>query len=782
MAKSDAYKNTYPIKLSFKEKELASRDKIQAIQKMTERAFGEIERAIGDIYNTQNATNSVLSDDRLYINSLGRSIGPMSDLVPILSGISQYTPVLSSKMEGLTYNVIPHPTQTVKCEVGCKWDATPTPNATSRACLKGQTAFYRKIEGANTGVCQNTSCPDWSARDGQKINSSICQPDPSSQTFRDYKLVLPKEARTVATPRVKYYSNCGISYDKYRTDLGAANYFGSRAEPTNTYAFTQNISEPIAYTYPNLSSSNTYNLVIEVPALETDQVIQVNNVALASVQGVSTEPTRYYISLSSLTNISNISIKVTPKSTGASAALSQIWLIENNVKPHFNFDIPLLLPSVLDDLSAGTEIPPNFLQVFDTKENVNQILANVKTFSARFNPLNNSLNQSTNRDSFDVRIYGDQKLEVGNSRYLAVTVGTPLAPTLGALLEAFVEHASDTTIHHTREEICQLLADRTYCCDDKLQVELASLSPANKIAPTSPASYIINAHIYGGFPPYTVTVDWGDGNTDLTASPIIVSGVQTFELTNDVRPPDAPYEFRHTYTIGGTYDVTFDVVDDPNVFACEASLTPFVTPFNVGSPPSIDSEVRLDYATSYPNFVFQDITAGYNFTTTSESDWLSNPTWHVLTQVNNSDEESGKPDEFYWSFNNPEGLTFKFQYEDVSGVYSENVNFTASTANLANNLIQQNSVVVSKGTTVFIEGVDYTVNYETGVITATGSSIGSNETNFEVDYFHYHNAVNSADVSNQWITLGSETNAETIDLSSFTTRTDLNTIRLAIKE
>lgn len=790
MAKKDSYKKTYPITVNYQNKELASRDKIQATQKMTERAFTEIERAIGDIYNTENATNSALSEDRLYINSLGRSIGSMSELVPVLSGIEEYAPLLASRMREMTYNVIPHPDQTIKLEVGCKWDMTESPNAASRTCVKNQFGFYRKIQGSNTGICQNTSCPSWSARDGQKVNSSLCQQDPSSQTYRDYKLVLPKELRTVVQPQVYYYSNCGIEFDKYRTDGGQSSFITDRTDPSHTYARATNESiaisgvvEQIIYEYPNLNTSSTYDAVIEVPALETDQLVKVNDITLARIQGSAQLPTRRFLNLSAFKEITSLTFTIQPANTsaGTKAAVSQIWIIENTSTAHRNYNTPLLTPQVLDNLSAGTPIPQNFIQIFDTNSNVNKILDRLEVFSTRFNPLGD-VNLNTNRDAIDVRLYGDQKLAVGNGRYLAVTVGAPIAPVLGALMESFVDHVSDTKIHLTREEICTLLADRSYCCTDKLKVELDTLSPATKISPTVPVDYKISAYVYGGFPPYTITIDWGDGKNDNTVSPVIVSGVQTYELLNDVQPPGAGYQFSHTYTDGGTYTVSFDVADDADVFGCTGSLTSQVSPFYAGNPPVMDIEVRLDYATTYPDFVYRDLTNNYNFATTAAADWTTNPTWHVLTQVNNTDPDDGKPVEFDWELSNPDNLTFQLQYEDVSGIRGETINFSSSTANLANDFVQDGSVALRKGSTVFIEDVDYTVNYPSGIITVIGTSIGANESNFEIDYYHYLNASTIADVADQWVNLGSATSTSTIKISDFTDRTDLNTIRVKIRE
>ena len=310
MAKRDAYKRTMPITINYREKELASSQKIQAFQKMSERAFNEFEKAIGDIHNTENAINSPLSSYPLYINSIGRVIGSMADIEPILSGINEYSPILANNMKDMTYNVIPNPNQSIRLEVGCKYDSLATPESTTRSCLKSQDAFYLQVQGTNTGICQNTSCPFWSARDGLKVNSSICQPDGSSETYREYKLVLPKEKRNIIQSNIKFYSNCGIEYDKYRTDDGTSAFGTNRSDPSQSWALATNnsiatsgISEEIKYEYPGLTS--TYNAVIEIPAVDTDQIISVNNITIAQIQGTSTNATRYFMNLEAFTNISS---------------------------------------------------------------------------------------------------------------------------------------------------------------------------------------------------------------------------------------------------------------------------------------------------------------------------------------------------------------------------------------------------------------------------------------------------------------------------------------------
>ena len=61
----DAYGRTFPVNISFSEKELASRDKIQAFEKLSEQGFRTLERAIGDIHNAENAANSPLAGQPL---------------------------------------------------------------------------------------------------------------------------------------------------------------------------------------------------------------------------------------------------------------------------------------------------------------------------------------------------------------------------------------------------------------------------------------------------------------------------------------------------------------------------------------------------------------------------------------------------------------------------------------------------------------------------------------------------------------------------------------------
>ena len=775
MAKKDTYNRVFPFRIRYQTKDIADEARLNAFEKLVERGFGDIERAVGDIYNTENATGSSLSSQPLYINSLGRSLGPMSDIVPPLSGIYVQSPALAARLENATYNVIPHPTQVVKCEVGCKFDSTASPAALERTCLKNQLPFYRQIEGTQTGICQNTTCPEWSARDGRRIDVSICDPNEFGQTYREYKLVTPPELRTVETYAVSFYSNAGTNYDRYRVDGTSLSFDSSnRADPSKTWAVPT--SGEILYEYPNLDITAGYIVVVEVPALRTQQIISVNGVSQALVNGTTDEPTRVLVDLSSATGTSRLLVSSSPVTATDAAAISQVWVIKVGQDRHRNYGAPLVLPTILSGLSAGAEIPPNFLQIFDTNSSVNQIVDKTRIFSARFNPRDPTLNRNSNLDSFDAVLFGDQQLEVGNSRYLAVTVGTSVATAVGALLEAFVEHVSNDSIHMSKENVCVLLADRSFCCDDRLKLVAASITPPTRAANSFPANYSIATWIYGGFPTYTVTVDWGDGNTEIT------SGIP--EL-NPNAPNATPQVFSHSYGAAGVYAVTFDVTDDPDVFGCSASLTSQVSPFIVGSAPVIVPQVRLDAFTTYPTFAFMDVGAGYAFTETTLAAWTTAPVFHTLTQVNDTDDEDGKLHLFSWQISNPNGLIFQFYYENVSGVQNEALAFTGGNATLANDFIQQGSLVIrGVSNTVYVKDTDYTVNYATGaVVVVNGGGIDPNATT-SADYFHYYYAGSLPAVSgaSQWVALGSEVSSQTIDLATLTARTDLNTIRFKVRE
>jgi hypothetical protein len=793
MSKKDTYNRVFPFKIRYQTKDIADEGRLNAFEKLVERGFGDLERAIGDIYNTENATGSSLSNQALYINSLGRAIGPMSNIVPPLSGIQPFSPALASRLANATYNVIPHPDQLIKCEVGCKFDSTTSPTSTVRSCLKNRTAFYQINQGTQTGICQTTDCPDWSGRDGRQIDTSICDPNEFGQTYREYKLVVPPELRTVDTFSVAFYSNAGTNYDRYRIDKGGSSFNSSnRADPSKTWALANNlsviisgVSDEIRYEYPNLDPNAGYIVIVEVPAITTNQMISVNGVPQAIVNGTEVEPTRVLIDLSQSTGASRLLVTTKPITIDADdiAAISQIWVVQSLPIQHRNYGQQLLIPEVLSDLPAGAEIPPNFLQLFDTSTSVNRILDKIRIFSARFEPFEATTDVRSKRDNFDVILFGDQQLEVGNSRYLAVTVGTSVATAVGALLEAFVEHVTNSDIHLSRERVCELLSNKSYCCDDRIKLEIASLDPPTRARGGSPANYTINTYIYGGFPPYVVTVDWGDGLSDVGAG--IVSGVQQYLVSNNQNPDSGePATFGpHTYASPGLYDVTFDVEDDPDIFGCTASLTSQVSPFLVGSAPDVVPQVRLDLFTAYPNFAFADFTDGYAFTETPSASWTSDPIYHILTQVHNTDDEDGKPVEYRWAFNNPNGLIFQFYYENVSGVRNEVVSIGGGTGSLANNFIQQDSLVLKVTDRVYEQNVDYTINWQTGAIAVTGSGIADTAT-LSADYFHYQFATVIADVSgvNQWITLGEEKSDTTINISGLTSRTDLNTIRFKVRE
>jgi len=797
MAKRDSLSRTYPLKIRYKSKDLADSSRLIAFQKLSEQAFRDLERAIGDLYNTENATNSILSSNPLYMNSLGRALGSMANIEPTLSGVDEYSPTLINKLRDTTYNVIPNPDQKVKCEVGCSFDGyDPSDTTPARKCLKSYDAFYQQQQGSNTGVCQAVQCPGWSGREGQAIEITDCDPDLTSKTYREYKLVMPTEQRNVDTLSVKYYSNCGATpYDRYRSDTGQQNFDSvNKTDPSRNWALaTTNItisgtSASIQYDYPNLDATASYIVVVEVPRVDVGQAISLNNVSFGTVDGNSGEPSRYLFDLSSLSVGTSLSVSVSPsiEADDQQAALSQIFIIEKASLTHRNFGLPMLLPKVIDGLSAGTEIPPNFIQIFDTDSSVNRMLDKVLTFSARFETPG-STNQNTNRDSYNVRLYDNQQLEIGNDRYLTVTVGMDVATTVGALLEAFVEHVSDQDIHVREDRICELLQDKTSCCNDSYVVSVQSISPANKKAASPGDIYTIKLWVYGGTPSYTLALDWDDDVSDTALS--IVSGVQSFTLSEDRNPSaGTPYELSHSYATKGTYDISLIVTDDTtNGFGCSEDISSLVGPFNVGSPPEIDFEVRLDNTTSYDSFVYQDIEAGYNFSETASADWTtSDANYHIVTQVHNTDTEDGKPFLYKWIIDNPDGLTYQFYYENVARVTDEALAFTSYSGTLAEGWVQQDSLVLKRSTgQILTLGTDYNVNWVSGTVTAViGQSLSDGET-VTANYFHYDYMTVTDDPTglsaSQWTTLGTAINTAEIDLNvgddRLTAKQNFNTIR-----
>jgi len=799
MAKRDSLSRTHPLKVRYQAKDLADSSRLIAFQKLSEQAFRELERAIGDLYNTENAQNSILSDSPLFMNSLGRALGSMANLEPILSGVDEFSPTLTNRLQDQTYNVIPHPDQPVKCEVGCTFDGyDPSDSVATRKCLAGFDAFYRQQEGSNTTVCQAVQCPGWSGRDGQLVELSDCDPDSTSKTFREYKLVMPTEQRNVDTFGVKYYSNCGASpYDRFRSDTGQTNFDSvNKTDPSRNWSLATNdvtvsgTTSSVQYDYPDLDETSSFIVVVEIPRLDLGQTLSINNVSFGTVNGSSSEPTRYLFDLSNLSIGTSLSVRIAPTGTsdGDQAAVSQIFIIEKAASPHRNFGQPLLLPKQLEGLSAGTEIPPNFVQVFDTDASVNRMLDKVLTFSARFE-VPGETNLSTQRDSYNLRIFDNQSLEIGNDRYITVTVGMDVATTVGALLEAFVEHVSDPDIHISEDRICELLQDKTACCTDSYVVQVQSLTPANKKASSPGDTYSIKLWIYGGTPTYDIDVDWGDGISDTDLS--IVSGVQAFELGEDRNPAFAePYEISHQYAAKGTYDLSLTVTDDTvNGFGCSSDISSLVSPFNVGSPPEIDLEVRLDNISTYDAFVFQDIEAGYNFTETPAADWsTADANYHVMTQVHNVDTEDGKPWIYQWIIDNPDGLTYQFYYENVTSVTGEALQFTSSSGTLVvSGFVQQDSLVLKRSTgQILEETTDYLVNWVSGTVTVVaGGSVGANEA-VTARYFWYAYMTRGDDPttlsSQQWTALNGVVNTAEIDINvtdgtRLTTKQDINTIR-----
>jgi hypothetical protein len=206
----------------------------------------------------------------------------------------------------------------------------------------------------------------------------------------------------------------------------------------------------------------------------------------------------------------------------------------------------------------------------------------------------------------------------------------------------------------------------------------------------------------------------------------------------------------------------------------------------VGQPPVIDIEVRLDSFTQYPTLQYQDITAGYNFAITAAADFTANPTYHVITQVHNTDPEDGKPTQFDWDFNNPNGLTWQFYYENVTEVTSESLALANYSGSLANDFVQQESLVVQNAalTRVYEQDVDYSVDWETGDVTVVAGGSISGTVTVKTRYFHYAYASDLADVSgvNQWTALGGQQTGATIDLLDLTAKTNINTVRFKVKE
>jgi len=213
-----------------------------------------------------------------------------------------------------------------------------------------------------------------------------------------------------------------------------------------------------------------------------------------------------------------------------------------------------------------------------------------------------------------------------------------------------------------------------------------------------------------------------------------------------------------------------------------------VFPFNVGSPPEIDFEVRYDNTTSYHTYVYDDITAGYNFTETDVADWdTANANYHVVTQVHNTDTEDGKPFIYQWAISNPDGLTYQFYYENVTRITDEALSFTAYSGTLAQDFVQQDSLVLKRSDgSILVQGTDYEVNWTSGTVTGTLSQSLSAAENVTANYFYYDYmdvGDDPTDLStSQWTTLGTAINTANIDLNvtdgtRLTTKQDFNTIR-----
>jgi hypothetical protein len=766
----DSYGRSFPLAISVSEREPASRDKLQAFQAMTNEAFAAVARAIGDIDNARNAAGSALAANPLYITSLGRAIGSMADVVPPLGGLETTSPALSAKLADMTYNVIPHPDQADRLEVGCRHDMTPSSDAAARRCAKGRDGFYCSAKGERSGICRATDCPDWSGRDWRLLPGGTGV----AQTFREYKLVVPNESRTVERIDVVAYSDCGSAYDRYRTDEGGAGFRGNSTLGANSWAQASGAGA-VSYEYRNLGKLAAHVVVVEVPAVPVEMLVSVNGVAQGTIVSDGAEIRRYVYALDAGSGYGTVKVRLAPATQALLAAVSQIWVLERTSAPHPNSGKLLRLPKILDGLSYGAEIPANFLQLFDTDPAVNRVLDGVRTFASRFNP-------GVVGDAFDVRLVGGASLEAGGDRYLAVTTGTPIAPLLGALLDAFVEHVNDVDVHMDRSAVCSLIGNRTACCEGRIRPELVRTVPATRRAVGFPVDYSLFVRIAGGNPPYTVHVDWGDGEDRPAASgvPACVSGLQAFALSAAACYAAQGVEFAHEYRKGGAFDVRFYVMDDPARLACDAELAN-VGPFVVGNPPVVLPEVRLDYATAYPSYVYRPVGQDYAFNSTPAAQWTAKPVYHVLTQVHDSDAEDGKPRQFQWGFANDNGLVFQFYRESVSGV-QESASFSGGVAQLAHPFVQHDSLSLRKNGRIYAQGSDYTVDWAAGRVYAVGSSIGDAEGGFAASYMAYSGVSGVAGVANAWIPIGGPVSTASINVHDLAGRADMNTIRFKVSD
>lgn len=698
--------------------------------------------AIGDIHNTANY-NNILGTNPLFISNLGRVIGDMSKIEPIYRVTGKLATSFVST-DGLTYNVIPHPDNTAKCMIGCKHDGYRFQDDLTRDCLKNKPTFYN---GTPTTICDNTGCPLWSGQvdTGGEFEYRIVFPAEDRDivtysliasfnaglsvfnkyrfddgpTFKapgslnDFWTTMDQALRSTSgfipiqyhipytndgnatvraeifVPKIAARQNMTVNTVSGPFTMGeviTGGTSGATAIFIQKTSLTNFLVGPVSGTFAPIevitggTSTETANMTVIADVATTYNVYE-NGVLAGSM---SPDPNTDYVSKAfdiSIVGRTRVDLSIANADTtiGAWTLVSMVRLFNLDPVEHPNFGITLTYPSIFNQWKYGGKIPDNMMQLFDTV--TNSTITNVTFMKALFD-------KNTPYSAVDVKL--SQALVAGTNRYLVYTVGTDIMTLLGRLVESFLKHISDQSIHLTATDICALMSNSSLCCEDLLTATVTSVN--SSIIEAVPGTLFITFDIAGGTPPYKVDVQWGDG-----------SGNVYFSDNDDT----TTMTISHTYSVSGIYAPTVIVYDGR--FNCSVDLTDQIGRIVVGNVVGVELEQRLGtYAAyTYVSDVPDTITSGTE-----------------LVLVGN---RSRSAETFSWNVYNPDNNRMQiyvelFEVIDTTGSFPGGPTTTIDLSGAPYNeteVLRQNSIMLQDATgAIFLEGTNFTVAYGTRIITS----------------------------------------------------------------
>jgi len=457
-------------------------------------ALLRIAEAVGDV-DGSNDSNSLLKYHPSLIVNIARSIGSMADIEPPLGGISAVPeePALGYALKDATYNVIPNPNQLYRadagghrlCELGCIYDAGNT-------CTKGYGKYseatktysgnYKGRHGRITfvedyyGVCQNTSCPGWSGK--PRSESDPC--GASDLKVRRYRVVLPKESRIVYDVETVYHDDLGNQYNQRHWWDPEDGQTHEDPDPAESYGYHDTrillrFGDPDGspdYRFP-IEAGDTYQIVLEFPPGDRTVGIWVNTGESPS-EGTWTK-------LDTLDTSGETNVRVHyelpdtesgvywiraywESGTDTGVAMTQAWLTRVFRTYHRNYGKKLLLPKSFEDIAVGQQYPSGLVHIYGV---VNSERLNAEGFYAL------STFQVDPLESMELRIVSTEEPPLGDTNYVVIVPGCSLSQMLKALLEAIINHSSNSDIHLDRKALCKLLREpEGICCDDYPELAL----------------------------------------------------------------------------------------------------------------------------------------------------------------------------------------------------------------------------------------------------------------------------------------------------------------------